>query len=429
MWPKDNREQSKMNNIIPIGGFWGPVHNYNSPYSEALKNFITDEIYTLIKGLGINFISYIERDYQLEPDEIIENLQMSEKYGIGLYVRDSKLTNETTAEELKERISKYSRFKSFYGIDVCDEPGCDYYVPKSPHIDTFDKLATMINNSGNMNAYVNLFPKFGEYEDLDTVYDNYVEEYIIKCAPKFISYDYYPFIDEQTNKTCTTYYEHLKYFAKKAKKYDIPFWPFVEVGGYFWMAEESFDQRTPTYNQMLWNVNNCIAFGAKGIQYFPMMQPTYWGAVDKNTQDFDRMGLIASNGKPTKWYAPVKAANNWLISIQDIIMNSKHLTVLAKGTVSQKIAAISRESDEGILNGIIPGNEEYGSIVGVMRYNGNPTYYVVNYDYENDQKITLKFENKYDIDIYYQNGNTEVTAGTECNMTLKPGHAALVLLK
>ena len=64
-----------------------------------------------------------------------------------------------------------------------------------------------------------------------------------------------------------------------------------------------------------------------------------------------------------------------------------------------------------------------------MRYNGNPTYYVVNYDYENDQKITLKFENKYDIDIYYQNGNTEVTAGTECNMTLKPGHAALVLLK
>ena len=103
-----------MNNIIPIGGFWGPVHNYNSPYSEALKNFITDEIYTLIKDLGINFISYIERDYQLEPDEIIENLQMSEKYGIGLYVRDSKLTNETTAEELKERISKYSRFKSFY---------------------------------------------------------------------------------------------------------------------------------------------------------------------------------------------------------------------------------------------------------------------------------------------------------------------------
>ena len=96
MWPKDYGEQSKMNNIIPIGGFWGPVRNNNSPYIGALDNLITDEVYSLIIELGINFISYIERDFEADTDEVLENLRLSEKYGIGLYVRDSKITNEMT---------------------------------------------------------------------------------------------------------------------------------------------------------------------------------------------------------------------------------------------------------------------------------------------------------------------------------------------
>lgn len=429
MWPKDYGEQSKMNNIIPIGGFWGPVRNNNSPYIGALDNLITDEVYSLIKELGINFISYIERDFEADTDEVLENLRLSEKYGIGLYVRDSKITNEMTDKKMKSRIAQYSGYKSFRGITVCDEPGCDAYAIKSPHIDTFNKIASEINNSGNMSAYVNLFPKFGEYDDLDAAYDSYVEEYLSTCSPKFISYDYYPFLDAQTNKTCTEYFEHLKFFSSKSKKYGIPFFPFVEVGGYFWMAEEPFDQQIPTYGQMLWNVNNCIAFGAKGIQYFPLIQPTYFGVVDKKTQDFDRMGLIADNGKSTKWYAPVKAANDWLISIQDIIMQTQHIKVLAKGKIPQKIANIECENDENILNCILTENVDYGAIIGVMRLNGNPVYYVVNYDYENSQKITLEFKNRYDINIYYQNGKKDVTAGTECVLTIKPGHAALVLLK
>lgn len=429
MWPKDYGEQSKMNNIIPIGGFWGPVRNNNSPYIGALDNLITDEVYSLIKELGINFISYIERDFEADTDEVLENLRLSEKYGIGLYVRDSKITNEMTDKKMKSRIAQYSGYKSFRGITVCDEPGCDAYAIKSPHIDTFNKIASEINNSGNMSAYVNLFPKFGKYDDLDAAYDSYVEEYLSTCSPKFISYDYYPFLDAQTNKTCTEYFEHLKFFSSKSKKYGIPFFPFVEVGGYFWMAEEPFDQQIPTYGQMLWNVNNCIAFGAKGIQYFPLIQPTYFGVVDKKTQDFDRMGLIADNGKSTKWYAPVKAANDWLISIQDIIMQTQHIKVLAKGKIPQKITNIECENDENILNCILTENVDYGAIIGVMRLNGNPVYYVVNYDYENSQKITLEFKNRYDINIYYQNGKKDVTAGTECVLTIKPGHAALVLLK
>ena len=73
-----------MSKTMPIGGFWGPVRVPDTPYKGASKDLIQDEIYALIKGAGINYISFIERDYVTETDEVISNLELAGKYGIGL---------------------------------------------------------------------------------------------------------------------------------------------------------------------------------------------------------------------------------------------------------------------------------------------------------------------------------------------------------
>lgn len=414
-----------MNKVMPIGGFWGPVRIPDTPYKGASKDHINDEIYALIKESGINFISYIERDYVEYQDEIIDNLKLAEQYGIGIYMKDSYITNETTEEALKERVKEYNKYKSFLGLTVCDEPGNKEYRDMSPHIDSFSRIATMINQSEDMTGYVNLYPKFGTIDNLDEVYDRYVNEYLDQCAPKFISYDYYPFNDAQTNKTCWEYFAHLDYFSQKSKERGIPFWPFVEVGGYFWYAEEPFNQVIPTRGQMLWNVNMCLAYGAKGIQYFPMIQPNYWGvvSVENAEQDFDRNGLIGANGKPTKWYAYIKEQSAWIQKIQHILMEAEHKEVVVNSTTFDKIAQAKKVS---FING---DNNEYGVLAGVFAYQGKTIYYIVNYDYDNAQKITLELNGVGSMIVYNQSGDDFQVQGEKCEILLEAGNAALVIVE
>lgn len=417
-----------MRDKMPIGGFWGPVKNSGTPYKGASKNLITDEVYKLIRELGINYISYIERDYTADHDEITENLKLAEKYQIGIFIRDKAITNDLSAAALETKISEYGKYPAFAGITVCDEPGNENYCVKSPHINTFSRIASMINRSEGICGYVNLFPKFGKYEDLDAAYESYINEYLDTCSPKFLSYDYYPFLDAQTNRTCVEYFEHLTYLSAKAKQKGIPLWPFIEVGGYFWDSRDVFNQIIPTRGQMLWNVNHCLAFGAKGIQYFPLVQPTYFGVVSDDTQDFDRMGLIAANGQPTKWYAYVRDANVWIAQIEHILMNSTHRRMLATGSVCTQISKISRDSDGRFLKSIQVENQEYGVITGVFDYKGQTVYYVVNYDYENSQEAELCFDAAHSVTVYNQSGEKRTGTTDCCSLVLQAGNAALVIL-
>ena len=52
-----------------------------------------------------------------------------------------------------------------------------------------------------------------------------------------------------------------------------------------------------TEAQMQWNVNMNLAFGAKGIQYFPMIQPN-----PETYPQFAGNALIDVSGKKTVWY-------------------------------------------------------------------------------------------------------------------------------
>lgn len=417
-----------MENKFPIGGFWGPVKVPDTPYMGASKNLITDEVYSLIKEAGINFISYIERDYTTQRDEVIANLELAEKNGISIFVKDKFITNDLSQDELQKRLGEYNQYSSFRGVLVCDEPGNAGYCQECPQIHSFSRIATILNQMEHACGYVNLFPKFGTYDDLDAAYENYVDEYLDTCSPRFLSYDYYPFLDAQTNKTCREYFEHLSFYSRKAKERNLPFMPFAEVGGYFWIAEEPFNQTIPTRGQMHWNVNNCLAFGAKGVQYFPLIQPSYFGVVSKTEQDFDRMALIGANGQPTKWYAYVKEQNAWIAEIEHILMEAQHKTVLVKGDALSQVSQISEQLDDKYLKDIVTENSEYGVLIGVFEYQNQPMYYVVNYDYDNPQKVILEFTVSHAMTVYCQSNACIQTEQKQCELVLKPGNAALILL-
>ena len=78
--------------VMPIAGFYGPYNDDN----------ITDKVYKWIKDAGINLITYYNNDYNNDPNRVLNNLALAEKYGIGLYIKDSgtnTITTDSTGNE------------------------------------------------------------------------------------------------------------------------------------------------------------------------------------------------------------------------------------------------------------------------------------------------------------------------------------------
>ena len=59
----------------------------------------------------------------------------------------------------------------------------------------------------------------------------------------------------------------------------------------------------PSEGEMLFDVNISLAYGAKAIQYFPLIQPQYYANQTGGTYDFEnRNALIGADGNLTRWY-------------------------------------------------------------------------------------------------------------------------------
>ena len=90
--------------VFPIGGYVGPNKNDNK---ELPMDTITDDVFTLVKDCGINFI-VDGNGYETEAGKRF--IQMCNKYGIGNFVSDFRIRdaiNNNDAAELEKNLKKY----------------------------------------------------------------------------------------------------------------------------------------------------------------------------------------------------------------------------------------------------------------------------------------------------------------------------------
>lgn len=106
--------------------------------------------------------------------------------------------------------------------------------------------------------------------------------YRIGESTKLLSFDSYPFFEKKVSSGgVTPYLKSLGTISKVAREDGYPFWSCIQAGTDF--RDDGSDGATSGYltqEQTLWNVNTSLAFGAKGIVYFPLIQPTYFAYVD-----------------------------------------------------------------------------------------------------------------------------------------------------
>ena len=130
-------------------------------------------------------------------------------------------------------------------------------------------------------------------------------------------------------------------------------------------------------------------------------------------------------------------ANHQIKAVDDVLMKSESKGIMTVGTYAtsntkssgmpvleqfQEVTGISTNETLGLLN------TTYGAVAGCFDYRGKTAVYVVNYDVNKANTITLSFDTEYQVQIINHEG-TRTTSGQSCSVLLPAGGAALVIIE
>ncbi len=258
-------------------------------------------------------------------------------------------------------------------------------------------------------------------------YEQYVNEMCDTLHPPILSWDHYPFDNERKGKM-EYYFYNMDLIRRTAEERDIPFWAFVQAGSQWNDHWKCFDVIKPYYPnefQFRWNVNTSLAFGAKGIQYFPLVQP-YQFTMTKDG-NYECNGIIGAMGNTTQWYCYAQTINQHIKAIDEVLMNSIHKGVIASGEPAKKnlqFATCVIESGRFEQLQYVMGD----ALVGCFDYQGKTALYVVNHSYEHTQTIKLRLDGVQKLQVI-QNANKSDVSSSDLTLEMAAGEGILIVIQ
>jgi len=128
----------------------------------------------------------------------------------------------------------------------------------------------------------------------------------VRCGMPILSYDSYVMRHDGTNEA-KEHFDALEVFREASTRHGVPFWAFALTSGH-----STF--RRPSESDLRWKQYTNLAYGAKGLWYF-----CYWGP--KNWRHWDKAAIVdPRNGEKTELYEYVKAINNAVLDMGDILL-------------------------------------------------------------------------------------------------------------
>lgn len=444
------------NSVMPIGGYYGPYSNAN----------LTSAVYEAIADSGINLITYSPIEYSSGATFLQQSLALAEKYGIGVFVTDTGLntiikdedenvteqTVLTNPTDIAKQMEGYSVYDSFLGVNIVDEPKSSYdesndlfedlsathYKRYQYYEDITQSLLPYANVTGYVNLHGSQAMDAGEYS-------TYVKN--IEKDVDVLSFDSYLYFEEGSATQAlrvATYLESLDLIRQTAKDSNKPFWSYVQAGSDY---RDDKNNSASTYHytkeDTLWIINTSLAFGAKGIQYFPLLQPEYFSYdnTSESGHDYDRNGIIGADNEKNQNYEFVKAANTQIQAIDEVLMKSNNKGVIVTGDADAAIYIAKSLRDYEFTSIIKKSNNTYTTklkdisddkdvMVGCFDYRGSEAFYVVNYDRTENasQTITLTFNGSQQYRLI-QEAKTTYGQGNSVELTIPSGAGVLVVLE
>ena len=294
-------------------------------------------------------------------------------------------------------------------------------------------------------------------------YVRHLKDYVEKFNPNMLSFDYYPFDQDRVIngvsgdvEGANQYFKNLAMVRSVAEEKGIPFWAFVQAGTNWPNDGESVLDATtnnvPTAGEFKWNANTALAFGAKGIQYFPMIQPEPFAYETGGGMDYRRNGLIGADGKVNSWYSYAQQVNAQIAAVDHVLMNATNEGLMstggyAKSQATDAVASIAMYEKKNsfqytekdplttpILTSyadatvtVAETNVTYGALTGCFTTaDGRHALYIVNYDPTKEATITVNLGSEKAVSITADAVTEEMTAAS-VTKTVGAGEAMLVI--
>ena len=409
--------------IVPIKYVYGNIDENSMPIlGYVAPKFNNEEQYRFVKEAGINVL--IASTYYVENgdnNELLKTLDYAERNGITILINDSSLF-ETPEEAFLEKFNarEYRNRSCFGGFSIKDEPQLYEFKQLKKQRDLFKKYI-----GDEYMFYVNLLPidSYDNERHSDADYIDYVMNYVTMMDnPKYVSYDFYG-LDKEFPNIKENYFRNLSCISNLALENGMAFQNFPLVTEHD-VPSMGFDYRNPTFDEIFWEVNTSLAYGAKGINYFCYQQPSgdsdVWGRFSGRGGSF-----IDNDGNRTETYYYCQSINQYIRLIEPIMMNSNRLAMLKHetGTVSAKLYGDFVES----YGNVASLDTKDDALLSVFEYKDKQIYYLTNTSIENDAEIDIHFQKKKSFNLYSLEGNRNIDeAVNSLKFDLLPGHAVLI---
>lgn len=428
-------------NEIVIMGFYGPFSYDGS--DPIFQNRINDFHYKTLAEAGVQLISYAHLDYAERPEMVMKSLDLCQKYGMRTMVLDNevlKYQNDLdnpnfTTENIAKRIEEYCHHPAFAGMYLTDEPQTPEYLGEGSRrqISKFVKLEHIIQDELGYVCTQGPVSIWNIYEENKFArYEEYLTKYIEALHPAYLAWAYYPFDANQWDKLYGYFY-NMDIMRTRSREYGIPLWNSIQVGGQwndFKQRFESVIPHRPSEGQFYWNINTSLAFGAKGLHFFPLVQPEHFafaGTEENPEWDFARNGFLGANGQKNKWCDYSKRITTHIKVIDEVLVNSEHQGVIVVSDVAKDDTKhVTCLFDSGSYRELT--SVEGDAMVGCFDYHGQTVLYVLNYNMHENQEITLHLDAEHSLQIVQDAKESQVNV-RDLVLSMEPGEGVMVVIR
>ncbi|MDQ1257946.1 MAG: hypothetical protein QG656_2554 [Candidatus Hydrogenedentes bacterium] len=237
--------------VFPIG-----IWNYApiGVFDEAKVQEWQDAGLTLVMG----------PEYSPTPTDILHMkriLEWSAARDIKVIVCDprTRASNPVPADldkQLAEVANDFAKYEAVFGFHILDEPDTAMFPP------VCQTTRAMKAAAPQWHPFVNLLPWYlgvnarVGYEDWGT----YLDDFLKQSGAEFLCYDCYSQMNPGQS-GWPMYFKNLTDYGAAARRNNVPFWTTILSVGHF-------HYRCPSEDDIRWQFNTAVAYGAQGILYF-----------------------------------------------------------------------------------------------------------------------------------------------------------------
>lgn len=303
----------------------------------------------LAVNLGLNLLTYLQYSGPTTQSFNDYYLDISDKVGINYCICDTRhmispgnsawlstatvTFNQTNANNVTNHYTSLSSAlrEHLFGYSIVDEPSPS--VMNSTHLPFVQSwISHLKSQEPSKHSVVILLPMIAATSvstdpDFQTIsdYEDYLDEYLNPTnddnKPDIAAFDVY--LKNQPGGGNAQYYDNLKLFREKAK--GRPMWGYVDVnqasGTVNAFVNPQGGNFNPDESYISWSINNYLAYGFKGIIYFPY---DYSGSASN-------IGLVNGTTIDHSKYDVALDMNSFIKDVvADVIMNSEYMGTFHK---------------------------------------------------------------------------------------------------